>query len=139
MTQLTAAVQGPPVWVRAMGVVSGLLGGLSWLLVFGVLFFFVPKFEEIFARFGAELPWVTKILITVSHVLHTAWPLACIVLGIPAAVIVIPIFDRSSKGSVAAIVFGLSSVLIVLVALPLIVAGLFMPLVDLIRVTSGKP
>lgn len=142
MTQSTAAVQGPPVWVRAMGVVSGVLGGLAWLLVFGILVFFVPKFEEMFARFEikAGLPWVTKVLISISHVLHVGWPLvACIVFGIPAASILVSILDRSPKGSVAAIVLGLSSVLIVLVALPLIVAGLFMPLVEIIKATSGKP
>jgi type II secretory pathway component PulF len=125
-----------------MGVVSGLLGGLSWLVVFGVLLLIVPKFEEMFARFEikAGLPWVTKAVIAVSHALHIAWPLvACIVLGIPAAAILVSIRARSRKGAVAAMVFGLGSLLIPLVALPVIAINLFLPLVVDIKFASGKP
>jgi hypothetical protein len=142
MTQSAAETRGTPVWVRAMGVVSGVLGGLAWLLVFGILVFFVPKFEEIFARFEikAGLPWVTKVLISISHVLHVGWPLAaCIVFGIPAASILVSIFARSRKGAVAAMVFGLGSLLIPLVALPVIAINLFLPLVVDIKFASGKP
>jgi type II secretory pathway component PulF len=124
-----------------MGVVSGLLGGLAWLAVFGVLLLIVPKFEEMFARFEikAGLPWVTQALITISHALHIAWPLvACIVLGVPAAAILVSIYGRSSKGAVAAVVFGLGSLVILFVAMPVIVAGLFLPLVELLKFASGK-
>ena len=142
MTQSAAVPQGPSTFVRVMGVVSGLLGGLSWLVVFGVLLLIVPKFEEMFARFEikAGLPWATQVLITISHALHIAWPLvACIVLGIPVAAILVSIRARSRKGAVAAMVFGLGSVLIPLVALPVIAINLFLPLVVDIKFASGKP
>jgi len=142
MTQSAAESQGTPVWVRATGVVSGLLGGLAWLLLFGVLLFIVPKFEEMFVRFEIKsgLPAPTKILITLSRILRVAWPLAAaIMFGIPAASILLSVFARSSKGAAAAVVFGLGSLLIVLVVLPVIVTGLFLPLLDLMQSASGKP
>ena len=141
MTQSAAVPQGPSTFVRVMGVVSGLLGGLSWLVVFGVLLLIVPKFEEMFARFEikAGLPWVTKAVIAVSHALHIAWPLvACIVLGIPAAAILVSIRARSRKGAVAAVVFGLGSLAILSVVLPVIVISLFLPLEHFTRGRSGR-
>ena len=36
--------------------------------------FVIPQFESVFSRFGADLPWQTKVLITSSHIMQTYWP-----------------------------------------------------------------
>jgi len=46
------------------------LGVLTFLLVF-----FIPRFQGIFAGFGAELPLITQIIVGTSHVLRTWGPL----------------------------------------------------------------
>ena len=34
----------------------------------------IPKFAEMFSRFGAELPWATKLLINTSNIFVNYWP-----------------------------------------------------------------
>jgi len=36
--------------------------------------FVIPTFANIFARFGAELPWATKVLLATSHFFVSYWP-----------------------------------------------------------------
>ena len=36
--------------------------------------FVIPTFANIFARFGAELPWATKVLLATSHFFISYWP-----------------------------------------------------------------
>jgi MSHA biogenesis protein MshG len=36
--------------------------------------FVIPQFEGIFSKFGADLPWQTKVLITSSNIMQTYWP-----------------------------------------------------------------
>ncbi|GIU13876.1 MULTISPECIES: type II secretion system F family protein [unclassified Shewanella] len=40
----------------------------------------IPKFAEMFSRFGADLPWATKLLINTSNVFVNYWPLMLLVL-----------------------------------------------------------
>ena len=40
----------------------------------------IPKFAEMFARFGADLPWATKVLIGTSNLFVNYWPLMLIIL-----------------------------------------------------------
>ena len=40
------------------------------LIVVGVLWFIVPKFDEIFKEMKAELPWMTKVLVSMSNALQ---------------------------------------------------------------------
>lgn len=37
--------------------------------------FVIPTFANIFTRFGAELPWATKVLLATSHFFVSYWPL----------------------------------------------------------------
>lgn len=36
--------------------------------------FVIPKFAGIFAKFGADLPWQTKLLMSTSHIMTSYWP-----------------------------------------------------------------
>ncbi len=36
--------------------------------------FVIPQFEGIFSRFGADLPWQTKVLIASSNIMQNYWP-----------------------------------------------------------------
>lgn len=40
----------------------------------------IPKFAEMFSRFGADLPWATKLLINTSNVFVNYWPAMIVVL-----------------------------------------------------------
>lgn len=42
--------------------------GSFFVIVFiGIVFVLIPKFEDMFASFGAELPWMTQVVVNVSH------------------------------------------------------------------------
>jgi type IV pilus assembly protein PilC len=50
------------------------VGSLAILIVSFILWKIVPKFAEIFAQMGAELPWLTRQLVIASEiVLHESW------------------------------------------------------------------
>jgi len=141
MTQSAVAAQRPSVAWRVVGVFSGLLGGLGWVLLLGILAFIVPRFEEIFARFQVTggLPWVTAVIIQLSHAVRNWWflfgPAAAAVLAAP---LVGCIWTRTPGGVIAAVVFGMVSVLAVAVGITVIVLGLFMPLVVDIQSVGNK-
>ncbi|GIU08166.1 MSHA biogenesis protein MshG [Shewanella sp. c952] len=40
----------------------------------------IPKFAEMFSRFGADLPWATKLLINTSSIFVNYWPVMIVVL-----------------------------------------------------------
>ncbi len=48
-----------------------------------ILYYIIPKFEQIFRDFGIKLPWITELLISMSHVVVDYWflllliPFAC--------------------------------------------------------------
>lgn len=141
MTPSVVAAQRPSAAGRVVGVCCGLLGGLGWVLLLGILAFIVPRFEEIFTRFEVtgRLPWVTAVIIQLSHAVRGWWflfgPAAAAVL---AALLVGCIWMRTPGGVIAAVVFGMVSVLAVAVGVTVIVAGLFMPLVTLIQDVGNK-
>ncbi len=55
------------------------------LIVIGVLYYIVPKFDEIFKEMKAELPVMTKVLVVASNVLHNYF------LWVAGAIIIIAI------------------------------------------------
>jgi hypothetical protein len=117
-----------------MSVISGMIGGLAWFVVFGVLAFIVPRFEEVFAEMGCGLPAATQALIAASHALQTFWPVAAVfVLGVPAASVLLAVFARSMRGVTFARWLGLGSVLFMLVALIGVLFSLLMPLVSVVE------
>ncbi|MBP7633985.1 type II secretion system F family protein [Candidatus Ozemobacteraceae bacterium] len=42
---------------------------LSMLVTWAILTYIVPRFKDIYSRFGSDLPWVTKMTISISDVL----------------------------------------------------------------------
>ena len=141
MTQSAGAAQRPSVAGRVVGVCFGLVGVLGWVSLIGILAFIVPRFEEIFTRFEVRggLPWVTAVIIHLSHAVRNWWflfgPAAAAVL---AALLVGCIWTRAPGCVIAAVVFGTVSVLAVAVGVTVIVAGLFTPLVTLIQDVGNK-
>jgi type IV pilus assembly protein PilC len=61
-------------------VVSTIAAGVTFFLLVGV----IPTFSNIFAGFGAELPWVTQLMINLSTFLRKFW-YVCI--GVPVGAI----------------------------------------------------
>jgi type IV pilus assembly protein PilC len=47
----------------------------TFVLIAGVLIFIVPIFEEMFHNLGGELPWITQLLVDVSHNMWWAGPI----------------------------------------------------------------
>ena len=56
----------------------------------------IPKFAEMFSRFGADLPWATKILIGTSSLFVNYWP--AMLVGAVGAFIGIRYWHNSEKG-----------------------------------------
>ncbi|MCX5684982.1 MAG: hypothetical protein NT049_15055 [Planctomycetota bacterium] len=142
MTKSTAAPLSPPfapsARTRMMSVISGMIGGLAWFVMFGIMGFIVPRFEEVFAEMGAPLPGATQALIAAAHALRTFWPVAAVlVLGVPAAAVLLAVFARSSLGVTLARWLGLGSVLFMLVALMAVLFSLLIPLWSFMQATKG--
>jgi type IV pilus assembly protein PilC len=49
--------------------------GFAFVVVAVVVLFLIPKFQEIFAQAGAELPWLTRMVVGVSEASLRFWPL----------------------------------------------------------------
>ncbi|MEO5352832.1 MAG: type II secretion system F family protein [Magnetococcus sp. XQGC-1] len=64
--------------------------------LFVVNYFVVPAFAGLFARFGAELPLLTRVLLTTSRWMHTYWPL--LLLGLTGVVYLLFALLRTPKG-----------------------------------------
>jgi len=46
----------------------------AFLVVLGVVFFLIPKFEEMFSQAGAQLPLLTRMVVGASHFAIQMWP-----------------------------------------------------------------
>jgi len=46
----------------------------AFLVILGVVFFLIPKFEVMFSQAGAELPVLTRMVVGASHFALDAWP-----------------------------------------------------------------
>lgn len=57
------------------------VGGFFALIVAGIFAFLIPKFSDLFEDFGAELPFLTKVLIAISDALVTYWWITLPILG----------------------------------------------------------
>ncbi|BCV55508.1 MAG: type II secretion system F family protein [Shewanella algae] len=56
----------------------------------------IPKFAEMFSRFGAELPWATRLLIGTSNLFVNYWPLMLV--GLVVTVPGVRYWHRTEKG-----------------------------------------
>lgn len=56
----------------------------------------IPKFADMFSRFGADLPWATKILMTTSNIFVNYWHVMLV--GLVAAVVGIRYWHHTEKG-----------------------------------------
>lgn len=56
----------------------------------------IPKFAEMFSRFGAELPWATRLLIGTSNLFVNYWPL--MLLGLLATVLGLRYWHKTEQG-----------------------------------------
>ncbi|GAB1053707.1 MAG: type II secretion system F family protein [Shewanella algae] len=56
----------------------------------------IPKFAEMFSRFGAELPWATRLLIGTSNLFVNYWPLMLV--GLVVTVLGVRYWHRTEKG-----------------------------------------
>ncbi|WP_076412156.1 type II secretion system F family protein [Shewanella sp. UCD-KL12] len=56
----------------------------------------IPKFADMFSRFGADLPWATKLLINTSSIFVNYWPVMLV--GLAATFIGIRYWHSTEKG-----------------------------------------
>ncbi|MCE9685918.1 type II secretion system F family protein [Shewanella sp. AS16] len=56
----------------------------------------IPKFTAMFSRFGAELPWATKLLIATSNLFVNYWPL--MLLGLGGGLVGIRYWHKTERG-----------------------------------------
>lgn len=74
--------------VKAALVYPAMLAVLAVGVLIFLLTFFIPRFSGIFSQFGADLPWLTKVIVAVSHsLIHYG-----VFIGIGAAFIGIGIY-----------------------------------------------
>lgn len=61
--------------VKSASMYPMFVGGFFLLVLFGLVFFMVPMFEDLFASFGADLPVPTQITVNISNTLIGNFPL----------------------------------------------------------------
>jgi type IV pilus assembly protein PilC len=59
--------------VKAAMVYPLLIGGFAFVVLFALVAFLVPVFEQIFKDFGGELPAITKFTVFLSHLVTQKW------------------------------------------------------------------
>src|SRR5262249_43141634 len=62
--------------VRAALLYSALVVGALVVATIIMLWFVIPQFASMFAKFGAELPWLTRVLLAISEFVRYRWWLA---------------------------------------------------------------
>ncbi|MBQ3834792.1 MAG: type II secretion system F family protein [Elusimicrobia bacterium] len=71
--------------------------GSFFIVVFlGIVLFLIPKFEEMFASFGADLPALTKFVVAISHFVLDR--LGFIIVGLIVLFIIFKIVTKTPKG-----------------------------------------
>ncbi len=68
--------------VKAAMIYPALLAVLGVCVMIGMLVFFIPRFADIFAGFGAQLPLLTRMILAASHALTHYGPIVAVALGI---------------------------------------------------------
>src|SRR3954452_21794185 len=82
--------------IKSAMVYPAVIGGFALLVVVALVTFLVPVFEGVFADFGGDLPPITKVTVSLSH-LVTRRPY--VIIGVVAAVIwVFRRWKRSERG-----------------------------------------
>ena len=77
---------------------------IAALILTGIMLFIIPKFEEIFADFGVELPWLTQMLIDTSRWVAGNRPgqgiagFWYIVIGLPALFVGFKLIKKTPPG-----------------------------------------
>ena len=82
--------------IRAGMMYPGFVSFVAFLIVVGLLVFLVPKFEEIFADAGQELPALTRAVVNLSHFLREQFMLFGVL--ITCLVVSTVIFLRTRNG-----------------------------------------
>jgi len=125
---------------RAIDLAGRLLATLAvmglTLVVGGLLVFIVPKFERIFAEFGAQLPASTSALLDVSRLLRQYWFLAApLPLAVLAALMVLVWKGRAGWAWAVLI----AAILGLIGFLTCTVLALFMPLISIVQAARKSP
>lgn len=101
---------------------------LSNLAMLFVLIKVVPTFADVFASFGAQLPWPTAIVVHLSHFFQGfSNPLGLLGVVVLSVLIVLPLWKLKDFGPVSAFIFFLLPLLFVVFA----VIALFIPMFEL--------
>ncbi|NLB34862.1 MAG: type II secretion system F family protein [Elusimicrobia bacterium] len=66
--------------VKSAMMYPSFVGGFFLLVLFGLVFFMVPMFEDLFSSFGAELPGPTQITVNISNALISNLPIVVVLL-----------------------------------------------------------
>ena len=66
------------------------------MAIFVINLFVIPAFTKVYATFGAELPWATKMLIATSNFTVAYWYLILIVLGL--AILGLRVYVKTTEG-----------------------------------------
>ncbi len=108
--------------------------GLLFLLIYAVLVVIVPRFEEVLKSFGVELPAATRLVLAASNFAKN-WALLALPLGAGALALDTLVYAllRRRGWHLAATLWWLAVVMIVLAAVAVIVIGLFLPHVALME------
>jgi lysylphosphatidylglycerol synthetase-like protein (DUF2156 family) len=140
MSQAAAAPQGRSVASRIASTLLVVVGGLVWLLVAAILVFVVPKFHHVFKEFDVALPPLTQLLLSAGQTIaNYAYAFALVWFGVVAGLAIWSGLAGSRRAWWLAGIFAIIAIIATSVLVPLMVIGLFQPLVQLIQSVGARP
>jgi len=139
MTALSQGLEVRPAASRFVSVGLVVVGGLMWLVVPFMSAYVVPKFVEIFHKFGTALPPITVVLIQACRLVSDFWYVAAAVwIGVVGVLALWSGRAASWHGVAVAGAFAAASLSVLVVVVALGGLALFLPLVHLIQEIGSR-
>ena len=107
-------------------------------LLLGVMVFIVPRFAEVFADFGEDLPVITKIVLAISHFLCTWWFVVIPLVGLVVAGLVALYVQLPRYRKLLASIYVVVGWILFAIGVIGVVFAIFMPLITLMTAMSER-
>ncbi len=139
MTALSQGVEVRPMASRVISVCLVVIGGIMWLVVPFMSAYIVPKFVEIFHKFGTALPPITVVLIQACRWVSDFWYVAAAVwIGGVGLLAVWSGRAATWRGVAVAGAFAAASLSVLVVIVTVSAIALFLPLVHVIQEVESR-
>lgn len=131
MDKPPSAPKDPSTVGLVMMVSSGVITLILGAVLLAVLIFVVPRFQETFKDFGAELPFVTALVFKVSDILRGHWMLSALGACVAVAALAIPAVLLENERKALLWSYIVTAWVLLAVGAIAVIFGTYLPLIQL--------